>query len=160
MPELQVIIDATEGSDLTFLTNEHGQPFRSADSFGNAFRRWSKAAGLSECSPHGLRKVAAVRLAESGASTLEIMAVGGWSTLKEVERYTRGAGQRVRAESAMRRLSASSDKDEKSHQSVRALGWDESDAQTTENKDETDGMVPGGGIEPPTLRFSVACSTN
>jgi len=21
-------------------------------------------------------------------------------------------------------------------------------------------MVPGGGIEPPTLRFSVACSTN
>ncbi len=27
------------------------------------------------------------------------------------------------------------------------------------NKDSAD-MVPGGGIEPPTLRFSVACSTN
>jgi integrase len=37
-------------------------------------------------SAHGLRKAGATRLAEHGCSDHEIMAWGGWTTLKEVQR--------------------------------------------------------------------------
>ena len=55
-------------------------------------------------SAHGLRKAAAARLAETGATEHEIMAVTGHRTLKEVDRYTRTARQKVLADSAMRKL--------------------------------------------------------
>lgn len=53
---------------------------------------------------HGLRKAAARRLAEAGASAHEIMAVTGHRTLKEVERYTRTAAMKGLATSAMARI--------------------------------------------------------
>ncbi len=52
----------------------------SCDSFGNWFRDCCRAAVLPECSPHGLRKAAAVRCAEAGASVHELMALFGWDT--------------------------------------------------------------------------------
>lgn len=36
----------------------------------------------------------ATRLANLGCSTHEIMAIGGWETLKEVERYTKNANRK------------------------------------------------------------------
>ncbi|MGB0553880.1 MAG: hypothetical protein ACPGQV_15145 [Alphaproteobacteria bacterium] len=48
------------------------------------------AANLDGLSPHGLRKPAAVRPAEDGHSDHEIIAMGGWDTLKEVSHYTKG----------------------------------------------------------------------
>ena len=54
----------------------------------------------------GERKAAAVRLAELGCSDLEIMAIGGWTTLKEVQRYTKSARKKVLADSAMERVQA------------------------------------------------------
>jgi integrase len=56
-------------------------------------RKWCDEAGLSECSPHGLRKAAARRLAEAGASVHQIAAITGHRSLKEVARYTQRADQ-------------------------------------------------------------------
>jgi integrase len=80
-----------------------GKPF-TASGFGNWFRERCDEAGLKHCSAHGLRKAAAARLAECGASESEIMAITGHTTSKEVVRYTRGARQKVLAAKAMARF--------------------------------------------------------
>jgi integrase/recombinase XerD len=98
--DLMEIIDATPRQHLTFLTTEYGRPFTEAG-FGNWFRDRCDEAGLKNCSAHGLRKASAKYLAEGGASTLEIMSVTGHRSLTEVERYTREAGRKTLAESAM-----------------------------------------------------------
>ena len=53
---------------------------------------------------HGIRKVAAARLAEAGCSAFEIMAITGHASLKEVERYTKQAQQRGMASAAILKL--------------------------------------------------------
>jgi len=104
LPELQSIIDATPSGTLTFLVTEFGQPF-TANGFGNRFRKWCDEAGLPpHCSAHGLRKAAATRLAEAGASENEIRAVTGHQTSREVIRYTKAASQKVLAKSGMAKL--------------------------------------------------------
>jgi integrase len=102
-PELQAIIDATPSAHMTFLVTQFGKPF-TFNGFGNWFRRRCDEAGLPHCSAHGLRKAAAARLAELGASENEIMAVTGHKTSKEVVRYTRAARQKVLAAQAMARF--------------------------------------------------------
>jgi integrase len=92
-PELQQIIDASPCGDLTFLVNDLGKPF-TANGFGNKFREWCDAAGLPQCSAHGLRKARAAAMADEGATGHQIMAVTGHRTLKEVDRYTRSADQK------------------------------------------------------------------
>jgi integrase len=103
VPALQHILDVSPTGDVTFLVTEHGKPF-SGNGFGNRFRAWCDEAGLPQCSAHGLRKAAASRLAELGCSELEIMSVTGHQTMKEVERYTKSARQKVLAGSAMAKL--------------------------------------------------------
>lgn len=103
LPELKKIIDATPSGNMTYLVTAFGKPF-TANGFGNWFRDRCNEAGLPHCSAHGLRKAAAARLAELGASENEIMAVTGHTTSKEVVRYTRGARQKVLAASAMARF--------------------------------------------------------
>ncbi len=98
-PELKRILEVTQTGDETFIITEFGKPF-SEGGFGNRFRRWCDAAGLTGLSVHGLRKTASAFLAEAGCSELEIMAVTGHRTSKEVLRYTRTANQRLRAENA------------------------------------------------------------
>jgi integrase len=61
-------------------------------------------ADLPECSSHGLRKAIARRLAEAGMSPHQIQAITGNTTLKEIERYTKAARQKLMAEMAMRGL--------------------------------------------------------
>ena len=60
-----------------------------------------RAPGLEGLSAHGLRKSAAVRLAEDGHSDHEIMAIGVWDTLKEVARYTKGVRRKRLAENVL-----------------------------------------------------------
>jgi len=84
--------------------SEYGKPFTAAG-LGNRFRKWCDVAGLGHCSVHGLRKAAAARLAELGCSEFEIMAITGHQTSKEVTRYTKGASQKLRAASALAKLS-------------------------------------------------------
>ena len=111
---LQEVISASPCGDLTFLVTDFGRPF-SAAGFGNKFRFWCNQAGLPHCSAHGLRKAAAARLAELGASEHEIMAVTGHQTSKEVARYTRAVRQKVLAERAMARITRGETANKVSH---------------------------------------------
>jgi integrase len=67
-------------------------------SFAEAIR---KAALPNECVLHGLRKAAARRLAEAGATSHQIMAITGHKSLAMVEHYTKEADQRTNARQAM-----------------------------------------------------------
>lgn len=102
-PELQKTLDATTLGNMTFIVTEFDKPFTSAG-FGNYFRRRCDEAGLPHCSAHGLRKVAARRMAERGASEKQIMSVTGHTTSKEVIRYTKAASQRLLAKDAIELL--------------------------------------------------------
>jgi integrase len=53
---------------------------------------------------HGLRKAVATRLAEAGCTDHQIMAWGGWETLKEVQRYTKAANRKRLAQSVLEKL--------------------------------------------------------
>jgi integrase len=93
-PELLELIDATSGAwqRATFLVNSFGRAHTSrgfSDWFGNA----CIACGVPGRS-HGLRKAAAARLGELGASDMEIMSITGHATSKEVRRYTEAADKR------------------------------------------------------------------
>lgn len=105
-PQLRASLAAFPSEHLVLLTTEQGKPF-TAKGFGNWISKAAERAGLPHCSAHGLRKAAARRLAEAGCSAHEIMAITGHQTLKEVERYTREAGRRNLADSAMERMGKS-----------------------------------------------------
>jgi len=92
LPPLQRSIDAAETGDLTFLVTSFGLPFTPAG-FGNWFRDRCNEAGLPQCSAHGLRKAAARRLAEGGATNQAIKAWTGHKGDSEVALYTRDADQ-------------------------------------------------------------------
>lgn len=102
-PELEQIIAATPSGQMTFLVTEFGKPFTAAG-FGNYFREQFDKAGLEHCSAHGLRKACARRLADKGCTEHEIAAITGHASLREVERYTKGADQKRLAISAMNKL--------------------------------------------------------
>ena len=65
-----------------FWTTEQGRQFTSAG-FGNWFRECCDEAGLPHCSAHGLRKAAATRMAEHGATTHQLMSWFGWTSVSE-----------------------------------------------------------------------------
>lgn len=102
-PDLAAVLETCPRDRFTFLETEQRKG-RSADGLGNAMRDWCNAAGLPECSAHGLRKACARRLAEAGATTFEIMSVTGHKTVSEVERYTTAACREGMADEAMQKL--------------------------------------------------------
>src|SRR5262245_11830822 len=102
LPALQRVIDNTTCGDLTFLVNDWNRPFTDAG-FGNWFRDRCVEARVPGRA-HGLRKAGATIAANNGATSRQLMAIFGWDTLKEAERYTRGADQRLLAEAAMHML--------------------------------------------------------
>ena len=88
---------------LTYVVNQHGKP-RSAENLGRVFAEWATDAGLlKRCRMHGLKKGGMRRLAESGNTTHELMAVSGHRTLSEVQRYTADADRKKLADSGMRK---------------------------------------------------------
>jgi integrase len=96
LPELQAIIAASPTGDLTYLVTDFGRPF-SIKGFGNKFRGWCNEAGLPHCSAHGLRKAAATKMAEAGASANQLMSWFGWKSIQEAERYTKAASNKKMA---------------------------------------------------------------
>lgn len=102
-PELRSVLEETPRENLTFLTTAWGKPFTAAG-FGNWFRDVCNDAGLKDRSAHGLRKAAARRLAEAGCSPLQIGAITGHKTLKEVSRYTAAADQERMARDAIDKI--------------------------------------------------------
>lgn len=101
LPELAAIIDASPCGDLAFLVTAFGRPF-TANGFGNRFRKWCDEAGLpAHCACHGLRKAGAAIAAENGATEHQLMAIFGWDTAKEAQRYTRAARRKKMAADGM-----------------------------------------------------------
>jgi integrase len=100
-PQLLAAIDAMAvvGTE-TFLVTDYGKPFTVAG-LGNKMREWCDEAGLPQCSAHGLRKAAARRAAEQGATNQGLKAVGGWSSDRQVSVYTEAANQALMADGAM-----------------------------------------------------------
>ena len=76
-PELDAILQAGPCGDLHFIVGVNGQPMKK-ESFGNTFREACRAAGVPG-SAHGLRKLAAIRLALAGATIPQLNAIFGWT---------------------------------------------------------------------------------
>jgi integrase len=89
--------------DLTFITGARGNPL-TKESFGNAFKDACKAAGISDRSAHGLRKIAATRAADRGATEAQLEAIFGWTGGRMASLYTRAANRRRLSVSAMHLL--------------------------------------------------------
>jgi integrase len=101
--ELAEALAASPTGDMTYLVSDLGRPF-TINGLGNKMRDWCDAAGLHQCSSHGLRKAAAVILAESGVTAPELCALFGWSKLETAEIYIRQARQRTMVANAFTRL--------------------------------------------------------
>ena len=87
----------------TILVNSKNVPWRTANVLAQAFGDEMKALGLGGLVFHGLRKTAAVNLADLGCSTKQIAAVTGQSD-QMVEHYTKGADQKRLAKAAIVKL--------------------------------------------------------
>ena len=103
LPALADSIAKTETGEKTLLVTKFGRTF-AVKGFGNWFCDRCDEAGVPG-SAHGLRKAAATRCAENGATASELMAMFGWTTLQEAERYTKGAERRKLGISASAKLS-------------------------------------------------------
>lgn len=90
---------------MCFLVNDYGRPFTNAG-FGNWFRAQCDAAGLPQCTAHGLRKATMRRMAELDFSNQTMKSVSGHIEDDEVALYTASASQKAMAADAIRRLSA------------------------------------------------------
>jgi integrase len=87
---LAEVLKASPVGKRTLLETRHGAPFTAAG-FGQRFRDWCNAAGLPECTAHGLRKLGATLSAEGGATVQELMCMFGWSSPQQALVYTRAA---------------------------------------------------------------------
>jgi integrase len=103
LPILATTLAAGPCGDLAFICGANGKPL-TKESFGNLFRAACRAAGVDK-SAHGLRKVAATRAAENGATVHQLMAIFGWETTQMAEIYTRKANRSKLAREAMHTLS-------------------------------------------------------
>ena len=88
--------------DLSFIAGARGQPM-ARQSFSGEFAIACRDAGVLG-SPHGVRKIAATRAANAGATVAELEAIFGWSGGKMAALYTRAADRQRLAKRAMHKL--------------------------------------------------------
>jgi integrase len=97
LPPFRAILDASQLGRETWLETAFAKPYSTAG-FGNRFKDWCKAAGLPQCTCHGLRKIGAVRAAEAGTSEHELMAMFGRENADMARVYTRKATEEIGCE--------------------------------------------------------------
>jgi len=102
LPVLAATLKAGPCGDLAFIVGAKGRPF-TKEGFSIELRKACHAAGVPG-SAHGLRKVAATRAANAGATMTELKAIFGWTTDSMASLYTRGADRRRLARRAMHLL--------------------------------------------------------
>jgi integrase len=103
LPVLAQTLAAGPCGDLAFIAGASGRPL-TKESFGNLFSKACRAAGLEARSAHGLRKAAATRAANAGATVAQLEAIFGWSGGTMASLYTRSADRRRLAMEAMSKL--------------------------------------------------------
>lgn len=106
LPAMAESVKAGPCGDLTFIVGHNMGPI-TKESFGNWFREACNAAGVTK-SAHGLRKLAATRLAEAGATVAQLEAWFGWRGGGMASLYTRKADRVKLAKSAGVLLAAKS----------------------------------------------------
>ncbi|MGY3607624.1 MULTISPECIES: tyrosine-type recombinase/integrase [unclassified Bradyrhizobium] len=99
---LQKTLDAGPTGDLAFIATNKGHRM-TKESVGNAFRDACREAGIKK-SAHGLRKAAATRAANNGATEAQLEAIFGWEGGKMAALYTRTANRTKLATGAMNTL--------------------------------------------------------
>jgi integrase len=104
LPELAAIIAAGPVGELSIIASKKGQPIRK-ESLGTMFKAACKAAGISGKSAHGIRKAAATRAANNGATVATLEAIFGWEGGQMASLYTRAADRRALAAEHMSKLS-------------------------------------------------------
>ena len=102
LPVLAATLDAGPCGDLAFIAGASGEPL-TKESFGNLFREACDAAGVPG-SAHGVRKIAATRAANAGATVAQLEAIFGWQGGSMASLYTRAADRRRLAIEAMHKL--------------------------------------------------------
>jgi integrase len=100
LPVLAKTLAAGPCGDLTFIA---GVGALTKASFSVFFRQACRAAGVSG-SAHGVRKIAATRAANAGATAAELEAIFGWDGGRMASLYTRVADRRRLANKAMHKL--------------------------------------------------------
>ena len=103
LPILADTLAAGPCGDLTYITNKLGRPF-TKESFGNAFKDACRSAGISDRSAHGSRKIAATRVADSGATLPQMNAIFGWTGARMALHYIERSDRRRQAVDAMHKL--------------------------------------------------------
>lgn len=88
----------------TLIGDPRGQPIKRSTLSALIRGAVKKAKLPPRCVPHGLRKAAMRRLAEGGGTAKQIASISGHKTLKEVERYTKAADQKMLARDAMNKM--------------------------------------------------------
>jgi integrase len=99
---LQRTLDAGPTGELAFICGATGKPF-TKEGFGNEFREACRAAGVHG-SAHGVRKIAATRAANAGATVAQLEAIFGWSGGRMASLYTQSADRKRLALDAMSKL--------------------------------------------------------
>jgi integrase len=103
LPELSRTLKAGPVGDLAYIVTADGKPM-SKEVIGNLFRLACRAAGIKK-SAHGLRKAAATRAANRGATVAELEAIFGWEGGRMASHYTKNADRAALAKGAMSKLS-------------------------------------------------------
>jgi len=120
LPVLQATLDAGPCGDLSFIVGENGRAL-TKESFGNLFRDACRAAGVPG-SAHSVRKLAATRMANNGATEAQLMAMFGWTDPKMAAHYTRSANRKRLAVQSIEMLNASGTSIPAPSHPVRARG--------------------------------------
>lgn len=102
LPVLARTLAAGPCGDLTYIVGASGNPL-TKESFGNEFKAACRAAGVPG-SAHGVRKIAATRAANAGATVAELEALFGWTGGTMASLYTRSADRRRLASQAIGKL--------------------------------------------------------
>ncbi len=92
------------GPELTFLLSENDKPFCSDKSLSQRIVKWFHQAGIESVSAHGVRKWLATKMAENGATEMELMAQFGWRDAKEARPYVTKANRRKLAAQAKAKI--------------------------------------------------------
>lgn len=103
LPELAETLKAGPCGDMAFICGASGRPFVK-EAFGNEFHQACRDAKVPG-SAHGLRKLAATRAANNGATVPQLEAIFGWSGGAMASLYTRSADRKRLAIEAMHKLS-------------------------------------------------------
>lgn len=105
IPILDDLADAIKAGpvgDLAIIATKAGGYFIK-EGLGNEFSDACRKAGIRK-SAHGLRKLAATRLANAGATVAQLEAIFGWVGGRMASHYTRTADRRKLAEEGMKKL--------------------------------------------------------